>query len=875
MSKLPRWLRWRSREELDEELTAHLDSAMQAGIERGLTPDEARYAALRELGNMTRVKERAREGDPLFWIESIAKDVRYAARSLARNRSFTIVAVLSLGLGIGANSAVFSFWDAIAFRPLPVPRASEIVRVFSSAPEQRLGFLSYREYTALSGQNQTLGALTAEQDDFFAIQGRADDLARFAYGDYVSGNYFSVLEVPAGLGRTFNEQEDTPGMREIPVVLSHQAWEAKFHSDPAIVGSELRINSQFAAVIGVLPESFTGTLRGAMPELYLPLHAMARIDPSRTSLSDPLNRPFSLLGRLKPGAKLKQAQAGFAALGVALERAYPDSERQRSFVVLTDLNGRFQLSPGYEAAAITMLITSFVVLWMACINVANLLLGRAGVRVKEITIRLSVGASRRRVIGQLLTESALLASLGAAAGLLLASWAIHLLASIRIPSDIPIVIAARMDGRVLLYSMAAMVISVFLFGLAPAFRATKVDLVSPVKEGSGRRPRHRLVTVQAALSVVTLVLAGLLAKNSLAAAGASPGFRVQNVLLMTFDPSMTGYSQEQTRNLYRQIQERVRALPGVRQAALGSHVQLGENYDAAVFYRDSENLGDIAFNRVEPGFFDTMATPIVRGRAIDDRDTERSPRVAVVNETLARRWFASDKSGGSDALGRRIRLYSENGPEAQIVGIARDGKYTDLSEPPAPYVYIPYAQDFQARMTLFVWSAGDPAALTSPIREQVKAIAPNLVVFDVRTMQNVFEGLGLIKVRLGAQMSGAMGLMGLALTMLGLYAVMAFLVSRKTREIGIRLALGATRGVVLRQMLRAGLSSTLLGIGMGLVAALVLTHYLSTPFRYVSPRDPEIFIGAPVFLLLIALAACWAPARRASRVDPAVTLRYE
>jgi predicted permease len=391
-----------------------------------------------------------------------------------------------------------------------------------------------------------------------------------------------------------------------------------------------------------------------------------------------------------------------------------------------------------------------------------------------------------------------------------------------------------------------------------------------VKEAGGRRSRYRLVTAQAALSVLTLVLAGLFAKNSVAAADSSPGFRIKNLLLMTFDPSMTGHTQEQTEDFYRQIQERVRALPGVRQATLGSHVQLSESYDAAVFYRDGENLGDIPFNRAEPGFFDTMATPIVRGRALDDHDTEHSPRVVVVNETLARRWF-----GGDDALGRRIRLYAENGPEAQIVGIARDGKYEDLYEPPSPYVYIPYAQDFQARMTLFVWTAGDPAAMTAPIREQVTAIAPNVVMFDVRTMQNVFDGLGLIKVRLSAQMTGAMGLMGLALTMLGLHAVMAFLVNRKTREIGIRMALGATRGEVQRQVLRTGLSSTLWGVGIGVGAALVLVHYLPTFFRYVSLEDPEIFLGVPVFLLLIALAACWAPARRASRIDPAVTLRYE
>ena len=870
MSRLPRWLRWRSSQEFDEEIAGHLDAGTRAGIERGLTPEEARYAALRQIGNVTRLKERAREADPLFWIESIAQDVRYALRGLARHRSFTLAAVLSLALGIGANSAIFSLVDAIALRPLPVPRPSEIVRVFASTPQHRLEFLSYREYTALSAQNQTLGPLTAEQDGFLAVQSGADELARFAYADFVSGNYFGVLGVPAALGRTFTAQEDTPSMGELPVVLSHQAWEGKFHSDPGIVGSPVHVNAHLATIVGVLPEDFVGTLRGANPEVYLPLHAMPRVDPENTSLTDPLNRALNLLGRLQPGLKLASVQAEFAHLGGVLERAYPDSERDRNFSVLTDLNGRFQLSPGYQEGTIALLLMAFAILWMACINVANLLLGRASGRAKELTIRLSVGASRGRLIAQLLTESVLLAALGTGAGLLLGGWAIHLLASIRIPSDIPIAIAARMDERVLLYSLAAMILAVLLFGLTPAFRATKIDLVSPVKEAGGRGPRRLLVSVQAGLSVLTLILGGLFAKNSFAAADTNPGFRLKNVLLMTFDPSMTGHTRAQTENFYRQIQERVRALPGVRQVALGSHVQLSESYDAAVFYRDGESLGDIIFTKVEPDFFQVMETPVIRGRAISDRDTDQSPRVAIVNETFAKRFFPS-----GDALGRRIRMDSGRGPEMEIVGVARDAKYTDVSEPPTPYVYLPFAQNYQPRMTLFVVTAQDPAAMAAPVRAQVRAVLPDAVTFDVRSMQNVFDTFGLIRIRLTAQLTGTMALMGLTLTMLGLYAVMTFLVGRKTREIGIRMALGATRGEAQALVLRAGLLPTLAGAASGVAASFASTHYLAALFGHISPHDPEVFLGVPALLLLVGLAACWAPARRAANVDPAVTLKYE
>src|SRR5579863_228838 len=752
--KLPRWLQWRSRPELEEEVQAHLDLATQAGIELGLAPEEAHYAALREMGNTTRLKERAREAYPLSWIESIAKDLRYSARSLARNPSFTTAAVFSLALGIGANSAIFSFVDGLLLRPLDVPRASEIVRVHASIPELRLARLSYREYTELRDKNRTLAGLAAEQDTFLAVQTQAAELARFAYGDFVSGDYFAVLGVQPILGRVFSQAEDSPGMREIPLVQSRQAWEGKFHSDPHIVGSQVRINRQLATIVGVLPESFQGTLR-ISPEIYLPLNATPRIDPSRTMLTDPLDHPLDLVGRLKPGVDLSAAQADFTTLGGVLERAYPDTNRRHTFAVLTDRSSRLQQAPEGEMASLGLLVLAVAVLRIACINVANLLLGRNSARAKEIAIRLSVGASRGRLIRQLLTESVLLAALGTAGGLLLGRWAIGYLSSIRLPADLPMLIVARMDTRVLLYSLAAMVAAVLMFGLMPAFRATRVDLASSAREsdGRGKGPRNWLTAIQAALSVLTLVLAALLVKNFVLSSQANPGFRTENVLLMTFDPSMAGYPRARTDIFYRQIQERVRALPGVREVALGSHVQLGPSYSNTAVIRDGENLGYIIFNKVEPGFFDTMATPILRGRAIDDRDTEKSPRVIVVNETLARRLYPD---GG--AIGRKVRLYAETGPMAEIVGIARDGKYEDASEAPKPYMYIPYEQDSQPRMTLFIHTAGDPAEMTAPVRAEVKRLDPDLLVFDIRTMREVFEGFGLLALRIAAQTTGAMGL---------------------------------------------------------------------------------------------------------------------
>ncbi len=378
-------------------------------------------------------------------------------------------------------------------------------------------------------------------------------------------------------------------MKSIAVVLSRHAWEGKFHSDPRIVGSQVRINAQLATVIGVLPESFQGTQR-LSPEIYLPLNAMPRIDLARPPLTDPLDHPLDSIGRLKPAVQLSSAQADFTALGDALERSYPDTNRRHTFAVLTDRSSRLQQAPEGEMASLGLLVLAVAVLRIACINVANLLLGRNSARAREIGIRLSVGASRGRLIRQLLTESVLLAALGAAFGLVAGNWAIGSLSSIRLPADVPMLIVARMDTRVLLYSLAAMVAAVLMFGLAPALRATRVDLASSAKESSGgKRPRNWLTTIQTALSVMTLVLAALLVKNFFLSSQASPGFRTENVLLMSFDPSMAGYPRARTEAFYRQIQEKTRALPGVREVTLGSHVQLGPSYSSTAVFRDGSN----------------------------------------------------------------------------------------------------------------------------------------------------------------------------------------------------------------------------------------------------------------------------------------------
>jgi putative ABC transport system permease protein len=532
--------------------------------------------------------------------------------------------------------------------------------------------------------------------------------------------------------------------------------------------------------------------------------------------------------------------------------------------------------------AFLLLGIAAIMLLAGCMNVANLLLGRASARVKEITIRQSVGASRGRLIAQLLTECLVLAALGAGAGLLLSKWAIGYFASMQISPDFPSNLPVRLDERVLAYSLIAASAAVIVSGLWPAIRATKVDLVSPTKgaaEPGARsfRGRNVLIAIQTALATMLLVSASLFVKSFILVSHGNPGFRIENVLVVGFNPALAGFSDARAQAFYQEIQERVSKLPGVRSAALASHIPMGTASQRNRVAPEAGNANrqdplSVMFNRVEPGYFATMAVPILEGRPIDERDNAGAPGVAVVNEALARRFWAN-----GSAVGQSIRFGDRPGaPLLQVVGIAGNGKYQSApADKFEPYLYIPDRQVKLVPMTLFAYTAGDPARMVAAVRAEVKAVASDMPVYDVHTMKEIFEAHGLLPARLMAQMVGAMGAIGLTLGVLGLYAVVAFAVIRRTREIGIRMALGATAASILRSVLASGVRVTLAGIAIGLAGALVLTRYFAEFLDRVDPRDPAAFFGVPIILLLVALAACWAPARRASKVDPAITLRYE
>jgi predicted permease len=690
----------------------------------------------------------------------------------------------------------------------------------------------------------------------------------------VSGNYFAVLGVTPAIGRAFLPEEGSLTARDIVALVSYENWQASFHSDPHIEGTRIKVNGQPVTIIGVLPVDFRGMGTFIRPDYYLPVTANDRLFPSDTPLAKNYNSDLAVYGRLKRGVSAKAAQAEFTALAQRVEQPATAGEPQRRAVVLPVVASRMAANPDDVKLVFLLLGIAGMVLAVGCLNVANLLLGRASARVKEITIRQSIGASRGRLIAQLLTESVVLAGVGAAAGLLVSYWAIHYFASVSISPDFPSHIPARMDARVLTYTLLAAAASVVVSSLWPAIRATRVDLAAPAKGAGGHsfRGRRVLVATQTALAAILLVTAALFVKSFFQASSDNPGFRVKNVLAMSFNPSVVGLRGERMRTFYQNLEDQVNALPGVRSASLGSHLPMGSdsqwNSVAPEGVRESISL---MYDRVEPGYFATMAVPILAGRSFEEGDKPGAPAVAIVNEALARRLWPNE-----NAAGKRIRF--GEGPRArvlEIVGIAGNGKYQGAVDKYEPYIYIPYRQLPIARMTLFVYTAGDPAAMSPAVREVAKSLGPDIPIGGVHTMQEFFDTHGMLGARLMAQLVGAMGAIGLTLGVLGVYAVVAFVVSRRTRELGIRMALGATAGSVLRGVLASGARVALAGIAIGLAGAFALTRYFTDFLDRVSPRDPMVFSGVAIFLLSAALAACWAPARRASRVDPAVTLRYD
>ncbi len=826
----------------------------------------------------------------LGWLERLWQDVRYGCRTLASSPGFTLVAVCSLALGVGANGAAFSWADVLLLRPLPVARPGEVITVGSTMSVEgfsRIG-ASYPDYVDIRDRSTTFSGLVAYTFTTAGLAATRDALPALKLGSLVSGNFFSAMGVEPELGRAFRPDENAVPGRDAVVIISHNLWKQQFASDPNVLGRHVQLSGIEFTIVGVAPARFTGMNPVVRSDFYVPLMMWPRLsgNPKNSPLEDRDNRSLTLKGRLVPGVSLARAQAELLLIGKDLERAYPDTNRNRTVVARTELQMRLAQSPP-DTMLIAMLGTlALAVLFVACANVAGLLTSRAPARAREMAMRLALGAGRSRLIRQLMTESLLIALAGGVLGLGVAWIGISAFRHIQIPTDLPIALTFQLDRRVLAFSLIVATLSALLFGLAPAIQTSRADLTAVLKGGelmAGRRRRwgrNLLVVGQVTVSVILLVLATFMYRGFREQLASGPGYRTDHLLLMTLDPGLVRYSEDQTRRLFHDLAERARALPGVKSVALTSSVPMAtdginastvipEGYQLPV---DKEAL-TLFSARVDENYFATMHIPVVRGRGFVEQDSNGSPRVAVVNEQYVQHYSATQ-----DPIGKRFQLQEgERKVWVTIVGVVPTTKYLWAAEPPTDFVYLPYRQSFQSQMVLMTESEGDPAVLAAPLRSLVHALDATQPIFNVRTMAELYRmrTVTIFNVIIGT--IAGMGLMGLALAIVGLYGLVAYATSRRTREIGIRMAIGASRPAVLRMVLRQGLVLAGSGLVIGLAAGLGVQRLLEAAFPSGTDArlDPTSLAVVAPLVLAATFVAAYLPARRAARLDPMKALRYE
>jgi len=815
-------------------------------------------------------------------MNTLWQDLRYGARMLMKKPGFTLIAALTLSLGIGANTATFSLLNAFLFRPLPCASPERLVGYYIGKEEGN--GLSYPYYRDVRDRNEAFSGFLAFRFATVNLSGAAGGRNEYLWGYLVSGNYFDTLGVRAAMGRALTEADDrAPGAHPV-VVLSHGCWLRRFGGDAAIVGKNVLLNGHGFTVIGVTPAGFFGTERLIAPEFFAPMMMQRQIEPGGGWLEDRGAGTLWAVGRLKPGVTVEQGQASVNLLTGQLAKEYPDHH----LGLTVKLGTPGLLVPGIRKAAILfaaiLLALVGVVLLIACTNLANLLLARAAERRREIAIRLAIGASRRRLLRQLLTESLMLAGAGGALGSLLAVWIIDALLALKPSLDVPLNIDLSADWRVLGFTATVSLLTGVLFGLAPAWKASKPEITPALKDAAPGLAPHRswisrgLIVAQVAMSMLTLVAAGLIVRSLTNARNADLGFNPYNAVVMSFDLSLQGYDRARGEQFYRRLLERVAALPGARAAAVTTDRPLDPAMSTGNIYVEGRpiergaNQPEAIEGRITPGYFAAMEIPLLRGRVFTEWDNRDAPLVAIVNETFARRFFPGADPMG-EAIGKRFSRERE-GPLSEIVGVVKDGKYFSLGEAPQPYVYFPVFQNYSGDATLVARSAADARALLTSLRREVNALDATLPVYEVKTMEEHL-GFSLFPMRVAAAMSGSFGLLALALAAIGIYGVMAYAVSQRTREIGIRIALGAQTRDVLRLVAGRGLTLVAIGLLIGLIAALLLTRLMESLLFDVSATDPLTFITIALLLTFVALLAAFVPARRATKVDPMVALRQE
>jgi len=853
-------------------------------------------------------------------ITNILRDLKYGIRLLFKNPGFTIVVVMSLAVGIGVNATVFSLADTFLLKTLPVADTSGLVYYFEGTAEDPGGSVSYLNYIDYRDQNNVFSGLASysHQPIFLTTGARTERIS----AEVVSGNYFTVLGVMPITGRTIQVYDDQLAAPQLVAVISQPFWKTRLNADPQAIGQQIKLNSQSFTIVGVAPASFSGTMSGLSTDVWVPLTAWAKVieiggeaqaasavaakpaaSPSpattaqtaATGTSDKdaaderkekggdtrTNRDhdwLTLIGRIKPDVTLDRAQAEMTAVANRVEQTYgvqKDQKIEQKIVRLVPVNSlRARATNESLTLATLALVGTFIVLSIACINVISLVLSRATVRRNEIAVRLALGSSRSRLVQQLLTENVLLALLGGVAGLISSIWATRLLLAFIPPVYARLVPDIGIDKWVVVFTFLMSLVTSMIFGLAPALNASKVDLTHTMKESGGSsargklRLRNLLVVLQIAVSLVMLVSAGLFFRSLIKGQAAGDNYKSEKLLLLPLAPRDFGYNNIIDKDYARELTDRLSRLPGVQSVTLADNLPFDMAVsESVVFIEGTEQKYNVSSSIVAPHYFDTFNIKL-RGRDFTERDDASAPKVAIINETMARLYWPNQ-----DAIGKRIRTDFPQNPVVEIIGVVRDSK-DNMANEARPDLYVPVYQKFRSELNLIVRSSGNPTTLMDPIQREIEVLGKALPVYDFKTLDEL-AALQLLPTKMAAALTGFFGLLGLIVASIGVYGIAAYSFTQRTREIGVRMALGAQKGDIIKLITKEGLTLSLIGIAIGNLGAFAVAQFLTSLLYGISPADPVTFGLISLFLTLVVLAASYIPARNAAQVNPMEALRYQ
>jgi len=869
--------------DLDRELRFHLEQQIEENLAAGMAPEAAQREARRTIGGIAQITEECRDIRRTHWIGNAVQDVRYGARMLRKSPGLTAIVTLTLALGVGVNTSIFSVLNGWLLRPLPV-RAPEQIVVLSAQNQERHGSqFSYPDFLDFQIQADRFSDVFA-----YGLPGfgglRADGRATQFGFSAVTGNYFAALGVNPAVGRLLAAGENEKPGDAVSIVLSYSFWQRRFASDATVVGRQVLFNGRPASIVGVASHEFHGTFFSADMDGYVSLSSMPG-----AFWTDRGDRRLVVLGRLKAGASLRAAQSSADVIAQRLARDSPATHNGFTIRVIPEKLARPAplVTSFVPIIAALFLILAGLVLTVAGMSVANLLAAQATARQHEMAVRASLGASRGRLIRQTMVESLMLALLGGSAGVVLGKWTLAGAGALLHPvatssSNISLSIDTSFDWRVFSYALIGAIFTGLLFAAWPAVRAGRADVNRVLHAGNRSEPsrggiRGALVVAQIAGSLMLLVAAGLFLRSFQRAEHMDLGFDPDHVLAVAVDPHEIGFDEPRTKTFYRDLEDRLRAMPGVESAAVSFTVPMGSPSEGAPIYVEGHPSTPertppaVSFNSVGPAYFETMRVPLDRGRGFRESDSETARPVAIVNQAMARKLWP-----GEDPVGKRFSLESAAGPFIEIVGAARTGQYWFVSPDPQPYFYVPIAQHYSSARTIELRSPLPPESLIPAVEQHIRALSPDLPVIDIRPMRRVVDGLaGLFVLRLAATLAAAMGILGLMLAVVGVYGVVSFSLSRRTQEIGIRMALGAQLRDILMLVSKLAVRLVMAGVIAGLLAAMALSRVMTRLLIGVSATDPATYAAVAILLAAVAALACWIPARRALNIAPMAALRSE